>query len=62
MDSCITLGTDSSYSALEEDNVFFEELEEASCRKFSAEEVNHPSPPSAAVRRSTEFTVELQVK
>ncbi|KAI6702353.1 hypothetical protein NL676_011489 [Syzygium grande] len=60
LDSCILLGTNSSYTALKDDHVYLEEIVGASCGTYSKEDLNQELPPNNAVVRSTEFTVELQ--
>ncbi|XP_048140983.1 uncharacterized protein LOC115736923 isoform X3 [Rhodamnia argentea] len=60
LDSCIYLGTNSSYTALKDDDVYLEEIDGASCGPYSKEDLNQELPPNNAVVRSTEFTVELQ--
>lgn len=62
MDSCILLGTNSSYTASKDDHVYLEEIVEASCGTYSKEDLNQELAPNNAVVRSTEFTIELQVK
>lgn len=62
MDSCILLGTNSSYTVSKDDGVYLEEVDEASYGPYSKEGLNRELPPNNAVKRSTEFTIELQVK
>ncbi|KAK3434687.1 hypothetical protein EUGRSUZ_D02142 [Eucalyptus grandis] len=60
LDSCVLLGTNSSYTALKDDHVCLEEINEASCGPYLKGDVNQELPPNNAVVRSTEFTIELQ--
>ncbi|KAF8032759.1 hypothetical protein BT93_D1608 [Corymbia citriodora subsp. variegata] len=60
LDSCILLGTNSSYTASKDDRVCLEEINEASCGPYLKDNLNQELPPNNAVVRSTEFTIELQ--
>lgn len=61
MDSCIFLGSNSSYSVLEDDNVYLVGADEGPSLNSSVEATDDVTPHSSAVGRSTEFTLELQV-
>ncbi|KAA8522113.1 hypothetical protein F0562_012573 [Nyssa sinensis] len=60
LDSCILLGTNSSYSALEDDKVHLGVVEEGSPLNSSGESANGLPSQKVAVDRSTEFLIELQ--
>ncbi|KAK9266873.1 hypothetical protein L1049_027132 [Liquidambar formosana] len=60
LDSCIFLGTNSSYSASEDDQVYLEAGDEGPCLDSSGESVNVVTSQNIGVNRSTEFIIELQ--
>jgi hypothetical protein len=62
LDSCIFLGANSSYSALEDDQVYLEEENEVPHSSSSRESINDVPSPNIVADRSTEFIIELQVK
>lgn len=62
LDSCILLGSNSSYSALESDQVYLEGSDEDSPMKLPEESTTGVPTPNIAADRSMEFIVELQVK
>jgi vacuolar protein sorting-associated protein 13A/C len=61
LDSCIFLGANSSYSALEDDQVYLEEENEVPHSSSSRESTNDVPSPNIVADRSTEFIIELQV-
>lgn len=63
LDSCLSLGSNSSYSALADDHVYLEGGDEGSAITSSSEHVNHaPSGSgSASVNSLPEYIIELQV-
>ncbi|BFG31191.1 hypothetical protein CerSpe_174650 [Prunus speciosa] len=61
LDSCISMGTNSSYSALKEDQVYFVGGNEVPNLNSPTESVNNVPSQSIAVDRSTEFIIELQL-
>ncbi|XP_031385571.1 uncharacterized protein LOC116199374 isoform X2 [Punica granatum] len=60
LDSCILLGANSSYSALEEDKVHLEEYDEASHKQSSTVGLNRVASRSAPVQQTSELILELQ--
>ncbi|KAE8055526.1 hypothetical protein FH972_012359 [Carpinus fangiana] len=60
LDSCIFLGANSSYSALEDDQVYLEEDNEVPHSSSSRESINDVPSPNIVADRSTEFIIELQ--
>lgn len=62
MDSCVFLGANSSYSALEDDQVYLEEDNEVPHSSSSTESINDVPAQDIVADRSTEFIIELQVK
>ncbi|TYI15495.1 hypothetical protein ES332_A08G190100v1 [Gossypium tomentosum] len=60
LDSCISLGTNSGYSASKDDLVYFEGGEEDPQVDTAREIANQLAPQNAAVDRSAEFIVEFQ--
>lgn len=62
LDLCVSLGSNSSYSALEDDQVFLEEREESASLNTQNETSKSSPPQSNTVSRPTETSVELQVK
>lgn len=62
LDSCISLGANSSYSASKEDQVFLEGGDEGPDLNSARESVSDLASPSVAVERPTEYIIELQVK
>ncbi|XP_058084436.1 uncharacterized protein LOC131232245 isoform X2 [Magnolia sinica] len=60
LDSCILLGSNSSYSASENDNVFLERGNKGLLQDALEERREHVPAPNAEVGRSTEFIIELQ--
>ena len=61
LDSCMFLGSNSSYSATEDDNVFLDEGDSGHSQSYSGESSNSVSPQNVAGSRSTEIVFELQV-
>lgn len=61
MDSCIQLGANSSYSALEEDNVHLEVYDVASQKQLSVEGPNRVSSQNFPSQQPSELILELQV-
>ncbi|XP_028077973.1 LOW QUALITY PROTEIN: uncharacterized protein LOC114279888 [Camellia sinensis] len=60
LDSCIVLGTNSSYSASEYDQVYFEGADEDPHLNSSGQNTDTMTSQNIPVRSSTEFIVELQ--
>nr|XP_027080056.1 uncharacterized protein LOC113703042 isoform X2 [Coffea arabica] len=60
LDSCMFLGSNSSYSATEDDNVFLDEGDSGHSQSYSGESSNSVSPQNVAGSRSTEIVFELQ--
>ncbi|CAI9095544.1 OLC1v1031527C1 [Oldenlandia corymbosa var. corymbosa] len=60
LDSCILLGSNSSYSASKDDGVCIEEGDVGHSQSYSGESSSNLSAKNAAVTRSTEITFELQ--
>ncbi|KAL5551261.1 hypothetical protein UlMin_001437, partial [Ulmus minor] len=60
LDSCISLGADSSYSASKDDHVYLEGGDEGSSQNSSGESVNDVPSQSVAVARLTEYIIETQ--
>ncbi|KAL3499805.1 hypothetical protein ACH5RR_038898 [Cinchona calisaya] len=60
LDSCMLLGSNSSYSASEDDKVFLEEGYGGHSQSNSGESSNSLSPKNVAVSRSVEIVFELQ--
>lgn len=61
LDSCIFLGTNSSYSASENDKVYLEEGDEGPHLNFSGQIDAGIASQNTTARSSTELIVELQV-
>lgn len=61
LDLCVSLGSSSSYSALEDDHVFLEEREE-SATPIAQDETRDLPTQSNTMSRPTETSIELQVK
>lgn len=61
LDSCILLGSNSSYSASEKDNVFLEAEIGTSSLHSSGEIINDAAAQNVAANRPTELIFELQV-
>ncbi|KAK4746515.1 hypothetical protein SAY87_012827 [Trapa incisa] len=61
LDSCILLGANSSYSALEEDNVHLEDFDVASQKHLSGEGPTRVSTQNALPLQKSELILELQV-
>ncbi|XP_068305501.1 uncharacterized protein [Pyrus communis] len=61
LDSCISMGSNSSYSALKEDQVSFVGGNEDSSMNSSTENVNNVPPQSIVADKSTEIVIELQL-
>ncbi|KAM5573225.1 hypothetical protein ABKV19_012985 [Rosa sericea] len=61
LDSCISMGSNSSYSALKEDQVYIAGEDEVPNLSSSRESPNNLPSQSIAVKKSTEFIIELQV-
>lgn len=62
LDSCVFLGANSSYSAMEDDHVYLEELVESPQSRSLRGSVDEVSSQNNAVNNSTELIIELQVK
>lgn len=62
LDSCVFLGSDSSYSALADDHVYLEELVESPQSRSLRGSVDEGLRENNAVNNSTELIIELQVK
>ncbi|GMN21548.1 hypothetical protein TIFTF001_040051 [Ficus carica] len=60
LDSCISLGSNSSYSASRDDRVYLEGGDEGSSHDSSRERINHVPSRSASLQRSAELILELQ--
>lgn len=60
LDSCISLGSNSSYSASEDDKVFLEGGDDGHSQSYSGESSNSLSPQNVAASRSPEIVFELQ--
>ncbi|XP_059641926.1 uncharacterized protein LOC132283907 [Cornus florida] len=60
LDSCISLGTNSSYSASEDDKVYLGTGDDCHLQNAAGESSNDFPSKSVAVGRSTEFSIELQ--
>ncbi|KAK8614167.1 hypothetical protein V6N13_122539 [Hibiscus sabdariffa] len=60
LDSCISLGTNSGYSASKDDLVYLEGGEEDPQVDTSREIANHVAPQNAVADRSAEFIIEFQ--
>ncbi|XP_062073801.1 uncharacterized protein LOC133778015 isoform X2 [Humulus lupulus] len=60
LDSCISLGSNSSYSASEDDHVYREGGNESSIQDSARGPVNELPSQSISAERSTEFIIELQ--
>ncbi|XP_057487524.1 uncharacterized protein LOC130773593 isoform X2 [Actinidia eriantha] len=60
LDSCIVLGTNSSYSASEYDQVYFEGGDESHCLDSDEQNTDNIASQNTPVPSSTELTVELQ--
>ncbi|POO03118.1 Vacuolar protein sorting-associated protein [Trema orientale] len=60
LDSCISLGSNSSYSASEDDHVYLEGGNESSIQDSSRGPVTDLPSQSVSAERSTEFIIELQ--
>ncbi|WCJ20748.1 hypothetical protein M5689_002962 [Euphorbia peplus] len=60
LDSCILLGSNSSYIVSKEDGVHLEEEDEASYLESSRESINDLQPQNPAAERLTEFILEFQ--
>nr|DAD18267.1 TPA_asm: hypothetical protein HUJ06_019730 [Nelumbo nucifera] len=60
LDSCIVLGSNSSYSASEDDQVFLERWKDSSSENSSEGRTNGVSAQSIVADDSTEFIIELQ--
>ena len=61
LDSCIVLGTNSSYSASEYDQVYFEGGDESHRPDSNEQNTDNIASQNTPVPSSTEITVELQV-
>ncbi|XP_050141691.1 uncharacterized protein LOC126617690 [Malus sylvestris] len=61
LDSCVSMGSNSSYSALKEDQVSLVGGNEDSNMNSSTEGVNNVPPQSIVADRSTEIVIELQL-
>ena len=61
LDSSISLGTNSGYSASKNDLVYLEGGDEAPQVDTSRENANDMAPQNATVDRSAEFIIEFQV-
>lgn len=62
MDSCISLGSNSSYSVSIADHVILEGGDEDSFHNSSREHVGHVASQSVSLERSAELIIELQVR
>lgn len=62
LDSCVFLGSGSSYSALADDHVYLEELVESPQSSSLRGTVDEVLCQNNAVNNSTELIIELQVK
>lgn len=62
MDSCVYLGANSSYSALKDDHVYFEELDECPPPKSLRGSVDEVKYQKNAINNSTELIIEIQVR
>ncbi|XWS62075.1 hypothetical protein CRYUN_Cryun07bG0179900 [Craigia yunnanensis] len=60
LDSCISLGTNSGYSALKDDLVYLEGGDEGQQVDTSRENANDMAPQNSTVDRSAEFIIEFQ--
>ncbi|KAL2987622.1 hypothetical protein AAZX31_11G038900 [Glycine max] len=60
LDSCVFLGANSSYSALEDDHVYLEELVESPQSRSLRGSVDELPSQNSAVNNSTELIIELQ--
>ncbi|PWA96948.1 pleckstrin (PH) domain superfamily protein [Artemisia annua] len=60
LDLCVSLGSSSSYSALEDDHVFLEEREE-SATPIAQDETRNLPTQSNTMSRATETSIELQI-
>lgn len=60
LDLCVSLGSNSSFSALEDDQVFLEE-EEVSSPNTQEETTKDLPSPNNTMSRPTETSIELQV-
>ncbi|KAK6935059.1 Pleckstrin homology domain [Dillenia turbinata] len=60
LDSCILLGSNSSYSISKDDQVYLEEGDESNCLQPSGEGINSRSSQNNAVDRPREFIMEVQ--
>lgn len=60
-DSCIFLGTNSSYSASEKDQVYLEEGDEGPRLNFSGQVSDGIASQNTPAQTSTELIIELQV-
>lgn len=61
LDSCILLGTGSSYSAAEDDQVYLEEYIESLHGESSSQIANGIVPQNIPPERSSELIIEVQV-
>lgn len=62
LDSCILLGPNSSYSVLEDDKVYLEEVDVWPSEIHTSESGSGITSQSPSVSRSTELIFEMQVK
>ncbi|OIV92802.1 hypothetical protein TanjilG_00936 [Lupinus angustifolius] len=60
LDSCVFLGANSSYSALKDDHVYLEGLDESSQPRSSRGSVDEEPHQNTAVNNSTELIIEIQ--
>lgn len=62
LDSCVSLGANSSYSALKDDHVYLEGLIESPQTMSGRERVHEVPSQNNTVNSSAELIIELQVK
>ncbi|KAI7739602.1 hypothetical protein M8C21_022627 [Ambrosia artemisiifolia] len=62
LDLCVSLGSSSSYSVSENDDVFLEEMEESPSPNAQEETSKNMPSPGNTVSRPSETSIELQVK
>lgn len=61
LDLCVSLGSSSSYSVSEDDNVFLEEMEESPSPDAQEETSKNLPSPGNTMSRPKETSIELQV-
>lgn len=61
LDLCVSLGSSSSYSVSEDDNVFLEDWEESASPNAQDETSKNLPSPGNTLSRPTETSIELQV-